>query len=341
VVFPDLRTEFSGISIEIVKVIFQKGLIMKAKKYWIYVMVGLIFCSVLYQTTKVLGYGESNVLEEHKQQKRSTLRGLHGVALFVMGPGVEIEKYGLTESQIRTDVELKLRQSGVKVLSSKERYEMPGSPLFGIFALVHKWPDSDVFSVHVYAKFTQEVVLERNRSILCNATTWETFPVGAVFSSGELQDVRRMVKDHVEEFSNDYLAANLKETKNRLEGLIKPENQATEEVVFTGIPQIKILIENGFQGTPEKLSQSKSIEYKCTITKVDNKYYWTTRENVELIPRQSGIYTTFFATNGAGYVRIIDPEMKKIIFNKGDQSYDYMEHLLLGLSTISYYGTSK
>lgn len=116
---------------------------------------------------------------------------------------------------------------------------------------------------------------------------------------------------------------------------------AAEEIVFTGIPQIKILIENGSQGTPEKLSQAKSIEYKCTITKMDDKYYWATRENTELIPIQSGMWTTFIAETGGGYVRLIDPEMKKILFKDGGQPYDYIEHLLLGLSTISYYGTSK
>ncbi len=119
------------------------------------------------------------------------------------------------------------------------------------------------------------------------------------------------------------------------------EEDEKEEIVFTGIPKIKILIESGSQRTPEKLSQAKSIEYKCTVTKMDDKYYWATRESVELIPLQSGIYTTFIATNGAGYIRIIGAEAKKVLFKKGEQPYDYMEHLLLGLSTISYYGTSK
>ena len=119
------------------------------------------------------------------------------------------------------------------------------------------------------------------------------------------------------------------------------KSRKVEKIVFTGIPQIKILIENGSQRKPEKLSPAKSKEYKCTITEVDNKYYWTTRENVELIPIQRGIYTTFLATTGAGYVRIINPEMKKIVFKESEQPYDYMEHLVLGFSTITYYGISK
>ena len=33
--------------------------------------------------------------------------------------------------------------------------------------------------------------------------------------------------------------------------------------------------------------------------------------------------------------------MKKIVFKESEQPYDYMEHLVLGFSTITYYGISK
>jgi len=184
---------------------------MKTKKYLILTLVALVSCGIFWGTVIVWANGDPEILEEYKQVKRSTLRGLQGVELFVMGPTAEIEKYGLTESQIRTDVELKLRQAGVKVLSSKERYKTPGAPLLTVFALVRKWPESEVFSVDVRAGLTQSVVLVRDRSILCNATTWETFPVGGVIAAKDLQSVRRVVKDHVDEFINDYLAANPKE----------------------------------------------------------------------------------------------------------------------------------
>lgn len=166
--------------------------------------------------------------------------------------------------------------------------------------------------------------------------------------SWEMDSRSLNTSDEILSPSNDKnYQAILKIVEADLNHIRQPQTKATgdmtgtEEIVFTGIPKIKILIENGSQRTPEKLSQAKSIEYKCTITKMDNKYYWATRENVELIPIQSGAYTIFIATNGAGYVRIIDPEAKKILSKKGEQPYDYMEHLLLGLSTISYYGTSK
>ena len=42
----------------------------------------------------------------------------------------------------------------------------------------------------------------------------------------------------------------------------------------------------------------EEIEYQCVITKIDVKYYWTTRKNVQLMPVQSG---AFIAPNGSGY----------------------------------------
>ncbi len=121
---------------------------------------------------------------------------------------------------------------------------------------------------------------------------------------------------------------------------------AGEEIVFTGIPYIKIS-EGGLSRTPEKLNKGKALAYKCTITKMDNKYYWATRENTELVPVGSGAYITFLAINGSGYVRIVKPEMKDIVTQMGavagdpEEKFDYVEHLLLGLKSITYYGTSK
>ena len=116
---------------------------------------------------------------------------------------------------------------------------------------------------------------------------------------------------------------------------------AQEEIIFTGIPETKIS-EGGTNRTQEKLSKAKAIECKYTITKFEDKYYWTTRENVELTPVSSGAFITFLASNGSGYVRIINPEMKSMASLMGDteKKFDYIEHLLLGLKTISYYGKS-
>lgn len=76
---------------------------------------------------------------------------------------------------------------------------------------------------------------------------------------------------------------------------------------------------------------------------MDGKYYWATRDNLELIRVQSGAYSTFFATNGAGYVRVIDPNKKDVASLAGntEAEFDYVEHMLLGLRSVTYYGDSK
>ncbi|MBF0121687.1 MAG: hypothetical protein HQK79_22885 [Desulfobacterales bacterium] len=117
---------------------------------------------------------------------------------------------------------------------------------------------------------------------------------------------------------------------------------AQETIVFTGIPEIKIS-EGGIERTPENLSSDRALGYKCTITKIDGKYFWTTRENIELINISSGAYITFMALNGSGYVRIINPEMKSAVSIMGgtEKKFDYIEHLLIGLKSVTYYGKIK
>jgi len=62
---------------------------------------------------------------------------------------------------------------------------------------------------------------------------------------------------------------------------------AKELVIFTGIPEVKIS-EGGVSRLPENLTKDNAMKFKCTITRIDDKYYWTSRENVELVPITSG-----------------------------------------------------
>lgn len=116
---------------------------------------------------------------------------------------------------------------------------------------------------------------------------------------------------------------------------------AEEYVIFEGHPVIKIS-EAGNDRVVEKLKEQDSQQYVCRITEVNGKYYWLTREDVELIPIESGAYVTFFAVNGAGYVKIIAPGMKEVVsVDPVEKEFDYIEHMTLGLKTITYYGVSN
>jgi len=118
---------------------------------------------------------------------------------------------------------------------------------------------------------------------------------------------------------------------------------AKELVIFTGIPEIKISEGGVSRVVDANITKDKAIEFKCIITKIDDKYYWTSRENVELIPIASGAFITYWAVNATGYVRVVNPEMKKEVAMAGgpEEKFDYVEHLLLGLKSVTYYGKSK
>lgn len=188
----------------------------QVKKNWILGIVALVLAVISWQA--VIGWAASkeDSSEQYNQMRRSTLRGLQGVQLFVYGLKEDIEKYGLLKSQIITDVESKLRGAGIKILTAEERFETPGAPVLYVWAGVLKKPDIDLFNASFRVELQQHAVLKRDPSILCNAITWHAWSVGLLVSSKDLQLVRKVINDHIDVFINDYLAANPKETTNHL-----------------------------------------------------------------------------------------------------------------------------
>lgn len=62
-----------------------------------------------------------------------SLRGLKGVLVLVEALKPEIEADGLRRDSIQTDVELKLRLAGIKVLTEEECLKEPGCPWLYVY----------------------------------------------------------------------------------------------------------------------------------------------------------------------------------------------------------------
>jgi hypothetical protein len=58
--------------------------------------------------------------------ERATLRGLDGVQVVVEDLQPDVERNGLTRQQLQTDVELRLRKAGIRVLTEQELDRAPG-----------------------------------------------------------------------------------------------------------------------------------------------------------------------------------------------------------------------
>jgi len=173
---------------------------MKAKKYWI--LAGLLpMCLVVVCIANAL------------TDKQLSTQGIVGLRVYVWLSDYVI-KAGLLESQVRTDVELKLRRYGLKVLSESE-YAPTLSVLITSVPVRREHSNNTIgYASLVSVQLDQYVQLLRNQRIIY-ATTWDTRHVGFWPQEKFVEDTRDVVSDKVDEFLNDYLAANPKETKTQ------------------------------------------------------------------------------------------------------------------------------
>lgn len=190
---------------------------MKAKKYWILTTLFGICGSILLAvetrgrepSKPYLPYPHS-ILQQSK--KSDSLIGLRGVYVFVEDKNPPAEKYGLTKKALQTETELQLQQNGIKVLSKEERLKTPGMPYLyiSVYTIVRGQPAA----VYITVKLKQDVTLMANHGLYCGATTWEEERFMLV-SEDKLKDIGEYVKDFVDQFINDYLAANPKDEQKQ------------------------------------------------------------------------------------------------------------------------------
>ena len=111
------------------------------------------------------------------------------------------------------------------------------------------------------------------------------------------------------------------------------------DVILDGLPQIRIS-EYGVDREVEIVSPADAEELGCLVQRVGDQYYWVTRENTELHRFENGAFVTFVAGDGSGYIRMIDPAARTAFdgLSRSEGDFDYVEHVLLGLTTITYYG---
>ena len=123
-------------------------------------------------------------------------------------------------------------------------------------------------------------------------------------------------------------------------GIVVPlPAMSQSKTVFSGIPKIKIS-EGGVGRIPEKLLRKNAVNVGCVISQIGDKFYWASRENKELASVKSSGFITFYAIDGSGYVRMTAPGMKEVVsaMSETESEFDYVEHLLIGLRSVTYYG---
>lgn len=85
---------------------------------------------------------------------------------------------------------------------------------------------------------------------------------------------------------------------------------AESETIFRGVPSLKIS-EGGLERVEEKLSREDSVNLTCVISKIDERFYWASRENKELYGYDGSVFVTFVSVDGAGYIRVTKSTAKE------------------------------
>lgn len=132
-----------------------------------------------------------------------TLKGISALNVRVANLSDGAKLLGLTKETIQTDVELKLRLAGMRVVTQEEDFKLPGMPFLWVYVNLTDVADA----AHIQIELRQNAQLERNGERAISVATWRG---GAVIANPSLQTIRDDVKDSVDTFLNAWLSVNPK-----------------------------------------------------------------------------------------------------------------------------------
>lgn len=125
-----------------------------------------------------------------------------------------VEPYGLTAESVFNQTKKQLQGYGIKVISEKELLAIPDYQRLVLMLYINISTQliegTDVVPINTYVGFLETVQLARSPEKFCTATTWEKNVIQMGVREA-LPHVTTTVRDIVQVFINDYLAANPKE----------------------------------------------------------------------------------------------------------------------------------
>jgi hypothetical protein len=168
--------------------------------------------------------------------QNATLRGLSGVRVLIAPLDPKLERAGLTAHQLQTDVEHRLQQAEVRVLSEEERRGVRGTPTLsvkvdGLLAYNSQGLAAYTMSVEVY----QEARLEANGASAL-AMTWRVGSITLVGSADLPTGIRNAVRALVDQFIDAYLRVTPRPAGSLAPSVVapRPAGRGAPSAVATG-----------------------------------------------------------------------------------------------------------
>jgi len=117
--------------------------------------------------------------------------------------------------------------------------------------------------------------------------------------------------------------------------------EAGTRIVFSGIPSVGTT-DAGVARESKPIASGEAKRLEVIVTEDGGKYFWASRENKPLIRAENERFITFVAPSGEGYIKIAKPETVQML-RAGIQGYPftYIEHLTVGLTTYTYFGSER
>ncbi|MGE3843958.1 MAG: hypothetical protein AB7I50_20485 [Vicinamibacterales bacterium] len=136
---------------------------------------------------------------------RDTLRGLPGVEVLVEPLDTAVQRAGLSQSAIQSDVEARLRSKGITVFATQADNPSPAKAYLYVHVNAIALPENGGFAVAVQLQVRQTLRSLVTNSIVVNAMTWDAHNV-VVAPASALPEIRTEILSYVDLFVRDWLA---------------------------------------------------------------------------------------------------------------------------------------
>ena len=153
------------------------------------------------------------VLAVDSKETRLTMAGLQGVYVAVeelqsnvMRYEKHLHKAGLMKEQIQQDIEQRLREAGIRVLTSDELLKTPGRPILYMNVNTHE-NEKYWLAYDIRIELQQVVSIDANPKIKTLASTW-TMNVTGIANIGTLNIIRDNVIYLADRFAEAYQSVN-------------------------------------------------------------------------------------------------------------------------------------
>lgn len=141
---------------------------------------------------------------------RETLKGLEGVYVIVEEMQPNIHKYAvkpeLTKEQLQKDIELRLKEMWIRVLSRDEWMKTPGKPVLYISVNTHE-SERYWYAYDIKVELQQVVKMEANPKVNTLAATWSLNMTG-ITNIGSLNIIKGDIEVLLGRFRQAYWTVN-------------------------------------------------------------------------------------------------------------------------------------